>query len=168
MRIDYKTAVKDLPASPDCSFRRIKKSNIIKSIETVGSTISAANHERLVKANPHLCEGFILCNPEDNPIGSIWVMYRGGNDLEYRIRNTDAYIYGVYIRPEYRGYGWAGIMISRLMRYLHNSKKIDYAELAVSRKNINAIRAYRKAGFVDLEDREFVRIMKINVPYHVL
>lgn len=168
MRIDYKTAVRNLSAYPDCSFRRIKKSNITQSIEIVGSTISASNHERLVKANPHLCEGFILCDLQNSPIGSIWVMYRGGNDLEYRIRNTDAYIYGVYIRPEYRGLGWAGVMISRLMRYLHNRKKIDCAELAVSQKNMSAIRAYRKAGFVDLEDKEFVRVMKINVPYHML
>lgn len=168
MRIDYKTVVKDASSIRKCSFRRIKKSSIARDMEAVGSTITTANLERLVKTNPHLCEGFILYDPGNTPIGSIWVMYRGGNDLEYRIRNTDAYIYGVYIRPEYRGNGWAGVMISRLMRYLHIRKRIDCAVLAVSRKNASAIRAYRKAGFADIGDKEFIRFMKINIPYHVL
>ena len=168
MRIDYKTAVKGASLKPGCHLRRIKKNNIDEEIGTVGSTVTTPNLCRLIRANPHRCEGFILYNQQDHPVGSIWVMYRGGNDLEYRIRNTEAYIFGVYVSPECRGQGWARVMIARLMRYLHYRKKIEYADLAVAYTNTSAIRAYQKAGFRKIGSKEFARFLKVNIPYHTL
>lgn len=94
-------------------------------------------------------------------------MYKGTDDLEYRIRSIDAYIFDVYVNSSYRGKGYAGEMIRQLMEYLH-AKNIDIAHLAVSTKNEKAIRAYEKAGFSTVYDRSFARVLKINIPYHSL
>lgn len=94
-------------------------------------------------------------------------MYKGSDDLEYRIRNIDAYIFDVFVNEKYRGNGYAGEMIRRLMEYLHK-KGIDSADLAVSLSNTSAIRAYEKIGFTTVKDCSFARILKINIPYHAL
>lgn len=94
-------------------------------------------------------------------------MYRGADDLEYRIRNIDAYIFDVYVNNLHRGKGYAGEMIRQLMEYLHD-KGINTAYLAVSMSNSSAIRAYKKTGFTTVADKKFVRFLKINIPYHKL
>lgn len=58
-------------------------------------------------------------------------------------------------------------MIRELMEYLHN-KGLNTAYLAVSRRNISAIRLYEKMGFTMIADKKFVRFLKINIPYHKL
>lgn len=94
-------------------------------------------------------------------------MYRGGNDLEYRIRGIDAYIFDVYVNEAHRGSGYAGKMIRRAMEHLHQ-KGIDTAHLAVALTNQSAIRAYEKVGFTTEYDLRFARVLKVNVPYHKL
>ena len=103
----------------------------------------------------------------ENVLGTIGVMYKGANDIEYRIRHIDAYIFSVFIKEEYRHNGYAGIMIKKLGDYLE-TKGIDDAYLAVSIKNKNAIRAYKKVGFEIVNQKIFLRVLKINVPYHKL
>lgn len=94
-------------------------------------------------------------------------MYKGGNDIEYKIRNIDAYIFDVYVNKAHRGSGYAGQMIRCVMDYLH-SKGIDTAYLAVALSNKSAIRAYEKVGFTTEYDRKFARVLKVNIPYHKL
>ena len=94
-------------------------------------------------------------------------MYKGTDDLEYRIRNIDAYVFDVFVNNSCRGRGYAGEMIRQLMCYLHG-KGIDSAYLAVSVSNESAIRAYKKTGFTTVKDLNFARVLKINIPYHVL
>ena len=80
------------------------------------------------------------------------MMYKGADDLEYRIRNIDAYIFDVYVNNQYRGKGYAGEMIRQLMEYLHG-KGINIAHLAVAKSNRSAIRAYEKTGFMTVTDK---------------
>ena len=90
-------------------------------------------------------------------------MYRGADDLEYRIRNIDSYIFDVYVNYLHRGKGYAGEMIRQLMEYLHD-KGINTAYLAVSMSNSRALRAYKKTGFTTVADEKFERILKNNSP----
>ena len=145
---------------------KINMTHISDVIVSVGSTVTVTNLKSLVRRNGIRCEVVVL-RDSGLPIGIIWVMYRGANDLEYRIRNIDAYIFDVYIKEEYRGRGYAGEMIRLLLEYLHK-RGIETAYLAVSRTNNNAIRAYKKAGFSTVRDCMFIRFLRINIPYHAL
>ena len=166
MRLEYSN-MNCTPLSSELKLRKIDLHNIKEELAPVGTTVAVANLDRLVKKNGSMCEGFILCDEHEKDVGTIWVMYKGTNDLEYRIRNIDAYIFDVFVNSSYRGKGYAGEMIRQLMEYLH-TKGIDSAHLAVSTKNISAIRAYEKAGFVTVCDHKFARVLKINIPYHKL
>ena len=121
----------------------------------------------LIKNNEGKCEVFEFCDSTNNIVGTISVMYKGGNDIEYKIRHIDAFIYNVYTIKNYRGRGYAGEMIKLLMEYLHE-KDINKAYLAVSTNNESAIRCYQKAGFKTEYDASFIRILKINIPYRQL
>lgn len=150
----------------ELSLEAIDLQRIPEELASVGTTVTTANLERLVKKNGSLCEGFVL-KEKGRPIGTIWVMHKGGDDLEYRIRNIEAYIFDVYVNGKFRGKGYAGQMIRLLMEHLHQDG-IDQAYLAVSVKNISAIRAYEKAGFVKTGNKRFARFLKVNIPYHIL
>ena len=104
--------------------------------------MTIANLTRLLLKNRSLCEGFIFSDA-GRPVGTIWVMYQGANDIEYRIRRIEAYIFDVYINENYRGNGYAGEMICLLMKYLHE-RGIDCSYLAVAKTNKSAIKAYKK------------------------
>ena len=120
----------------------------------------------LLLKNRSLCEGFIFSDA-GRPVGTIWVMYQGANDIEYRIRRIEAYIFDVYINENYRGNGYAGEMICLLMKYLHE-RGINSSYLAVAKTNKSAIRAYKKVGFKSIVDKKFARVLRVNIPYHEL
>ena len=162
MKLEYK----ETAANPDLNLCKINLDQIAEELKPIGTTVTVNNLNRLIQINIGRCEGFKLLRGGYS-IGTIWVMYKGSDDLEYRIRNIDAYIFDVFINNAYRGRGYAGEMIRQLMRYLHG-KGIDTAHLAVSVSNESAIRAYKKTGFTIVKDLNFARILKINIPYHIL
>ena len=162
MRIDYRDIVTD----SDLHLVKIDLGDIAEELEPIGTTVTVQNLNRLVCKNDGRCEGFKFVKG-DYSRGTIWVMYKGSDDLEYRIRNIDAYIFDVFVNPKYRGNGYAGEMIRQLMCYLHE-KGIETAHLAVSVSNESAIKAYKKTGFSNERDCSFARVLKINIPYHVL
>lgn len=162
MKLDYKPA--DL--NQMFALRKIDFDHVTEELTSIGTTVTVPNLYRLIKMNKDKCEGFKFINGE-KAVGTIWVMYKGSDDLEYRIRHIEAYIFNVYINEDFRGNGYAGEMICHLMKYLHG-KGIDTAHLAVSVSNENAIKAYKKSGFSIVKDLSFVRVLKINIPYHVL
>lgn len=165
MKVDYNTA-KKTPAKSSYTLRKINNDIISDELASIGTTVTVSNLKHLLRVNGSRCEGFIF-EGKDTPIGTIWVMYRGANDLEYRIRNIDAYIFDVYVNSLHRGKGYAGEMICQLMEYLHD-KDINTAYLAVSISNKSALRAYKKTGFTTVTDKKFARFLKINIPYHKL
>ena len=167
MEIEYGTVCEKVQSISPNSLRKIDPNKIEDELKPVGTTVTIPNLKRLMSSNIDLVEGFVFGETGGCSVGTIWVMYKGGNDLEYRIRNIDAYIFDVYVNEKYRGKGFAGEMICQLMDYLHE-KGIDSAQLAVSMTNKSAIRAYEKTGFVSMADKRFARVLKINIPYHEL
>jgi ribosomal protein S18 acetylase RimI-like enzyme len=162
MRLEYKeTAI-----NPDLHLCKIDLDHIAEELKPIGTTVTVNNLNRLARMNTGRCEGFKLVKGEQS-VGTIWILYKGADDLEYRIRNIDAYIFDVFVNNAYRGRGYAGEMIRQLMCHLHG-KGIDTAHLAVSVSNESAIRAYKKTGFTIMKDLNFARILKINIPYHIL
>ncbi len=151
---------------PNLSLRPIDQSTIEEELQPIGTTVTITNLTHLLLKNGSLCEGFIFSDI-GRPVGTIWVMYQGANDIEYRIRHIDAYIFDVYVNENYRGNGYAGEMLCLLMKYLHK-RGIDCSYLAVAKTNKSAIKAYKKAGFKSVADKKFARILRINIPYHEL
>lgn len=119
--------------------------------------------------NKTLCEGFILKNKAGKIIATIGVMYKGAKDTQeyYRFENIDAFIFGIYVIPEYRGRSIAGAMINEIMKYIH-SKGIDIAYLAVASTNKNTIKAYQKIGCNIVKKYKFLRTLKMNIPHYRL
>lgn len=130
---------------PECAYvlHKIDTDRIAEELKPIGATVTVSNLKRLLSKNKNLCEGFVFGETGEYQIGTIWVMYKGADDLEYRIRDIDAYIFDVSVNDQYRGKGYAGEMIRQLIEYLHG-KRIDTAHLAVAKTNKNAIRAYEK------------------------
>ena len=165
MKIDY-DAVHN---KPECDYvlHKIDTDRIAETLAPIGTTVTVSNLKRLISKNKNLCEGFIFGEMGGYQIGTRWVMYKGADYPEYRIRDIDAYICDVFVNEQFRGRGYAGEMIRQLMEYLHE-KGIDAAHLAVAKTNKSAIRAYEQTGFIPVSDKKFARILKINIPYHKL
>lgn len=164
MRADVE-AVKQVQRS-DLALVHIPNDDAVRIIDA-GTTLSKRSLEQVVKSNADRCQLFVLADQSGNAMGSVGVMFRGGNDPEYLIRNIDAYIFGVYIKEAYRGHGYAGVMLGYLAEHL-KAKHISQAHLAVNVCNQSAIRSYEKTGFQIVDTKSFCRFLRINIPYHKL
>lgn len=133
----------------------------------IDGTYSVETAKALLAKNKGKCDVFIFHDSNENVVGTLSVMYKNGNDIEYKIRKADAFIYNVLTDEKHRGRGYAGEMLRLLSEYLHG-KSIDKAYLAVSTNNTSAIRAYEKIGFVTEYDSSFIRVLKVNIPYRQL
>ena len=109
-------------------------------------------------------EGFLFF-AEGNPVGYLWIMYKGGNHFQYRVRNIDSLIYQIEIFPEFRGHGACGHMMKQAFEYLQAQKNINDAYWSVRKNNKSAIRAYDKLGATQVDRKRFLRVLKVNIPY---
>ncbi|MBP5201820.1 N-acetyltransferase [bacterium] len=135
--------------------------------QMIGGVYSPAIARKIASKNRGKCDIYVFKDEAGNSVGTISVMYRGGMEIEYKIKNIDAFIYDVRTDEAYRGRGYAGMMIESVCREL-TSKGIDKVYLAVSTNNESAIKAYIKSGFVIERTSCFVRFLKINIPYREL
>jgi ribosomal protein S18 acetylase RimI-like enzyme len=117
------------------------------------------NQEKMV-------DGFLL-KYHENPVGYIWIMYKGGNEAQYRIRNIDSFLFDVCIFENERGKGHSKVLMQEVLCYL-NSKGIDDVYLAVRRNNKIAINLYKKIGWEIICNKTFIRICRVNIPYYKL
>lgn len=150
----------------DLALVQVPNKDAAKIIDA-GTTLSKRSLEWVIKNNTDRCELFILVDQKGNAVGTVGVMFKGGNDPEYLIRNIDAYIFGVFIQEAYRGNGYAGCMLGYLAEHLKD-KHIQQAHMAVNIHNKSAIRSYEKAGFQIADSKTFCRFFRINIPYHKL
>lgn len=111
-------------------------------------------------------EGFLYYSEETGePVGFLWVMFRGGNELQYRVRNIDAFGFDFFVFPQYRGRGLIRFMIKDTLRYLEEMHQIDKLFASVRRNNEAALNAYRKAGMTVIGRKVFFRIRHCRIPY---
>ena len=62
-------------------------------------------------------DGFICYDAENQPLGFMWVMYPGGNEFQYKVRETDAFIFDVFVFDAARGKGVCGKMFQYVFQY---------------------------------------------------
>lgn len=136
--------------------------------ELIAGTYSVKLQKKILNVNMGKCDTFILKeNNTNDSIGILSIMYKGGDELEYKIRDIEAFIYNVMIAEAFRGKGFAGIMVKMLGVQL-KKKGIREAYLAVSTDNYSAIKAYQKMGFEKIAEKKFVRTLRKNFPYYCL
>ncbi len=111
-------------------------------------------------------EGFICYDKENRLLGFMWVMYPCGDEFQYRVRETDAFIFDVFVFDSARGKGVCGKMLQYVFQYLDRKKKVS-ARLGVRKNNASAIRAYEKIGGRKVYSRSFIQLFrKYNMPYY--
>lgn len=136
--------------------------------ELIDGTYSVELQRKLIENNIGKCDTFLLKECfEQEPIGICSIMYKNGDELEYKVRNIDAFIYNVRIDNAYRGKGYAKEMLKYVGMKL-KSKGINDMYLAVSTDNANAIQAYTKTGFEIISEKHFMRVLRKNVPYYTI
>lgn len=101
-----------------------------------------------------------------NAIGYAWVMRKGGDEIQYKIRNIDAFLFDVFVSNQYRGKRFVNVMISYIAQ--KEFRETDKIYLAVRVDNVSAIKAYERIGFETQEEKRFLRILKKNIPYYKL
>lgn len=113
-------------------------------------------------------EGFLYYTKDTNEtVGCIWVMYRGGNEFQYRMRKVDAFGFDFGIRSQFRGQGYIVWMIYELLLHL-KEKRIEKLYASVRTNNQSAIKAYNKAGMRIVREERFFRIVGIRVLYPIV
>ncbi len=155
------------------NFNDISKSNANLDMRKISSDnvelcskgdFSMARMRKYLKEKVGETEGFLFFNG-DEPVGYLWIMYRGGNHFQYRVRNIDALIYHIEVFPDFRGNGICGLMMRQTFEYLQSKRNITCAYWSVRKNNISAIRSYDKLGATQVKRKRFIRLLKINIPY---
>ena len=146
----------------------IKLKKVNDYSELIDGTYSIELQRKLIETNIGKCDTFLLegCF-EQKPIGICSVMYKNGDELEYKVRNIDAFIYNVRIDSTYRGKGYAKEMLLFVGMQL-KYRGINDMYLAVSTDNTSAIKAYKKTGFEIVSEKYFIRMLRKNIPYYTI
>lgn len=109
----------------------------------------------------------LLCIDETTmqPVGYIWVVRRGGKEMVYKVRYAEALLSCVCVFKEYRGNNIANTLIGGIVDLLRR-ENIEEVTLGVRTDNKSAIRAYQKAGFKIIDEKRYLRFLRMNFPYH--
>ena len=115
---------------------------------------------------PNTYEGFGLWTDNGEPVGRIWVTYRGGSTGLCNVKTIDAYIGGVFVSEKFRRNGCCEYMLSNLLQYLHDRKNINTAYLLVRKNNLPARGAYKKLGGIEEALKPMLSFCKIKIPFN--
>ena len=145
------------------SIEPINYSNIS---EIDGGDFSIIELKKEMSKNRERIEGFICRDTSGMRLGYLWIMYKGGNEFQYRVRNTEAFFFDCYVFPEARRRGIANALFKYCLTHL-NEKGIDYATLACRKNNQPALNLYiNKLDGVVIGRKRWIRIWRIKIPYH--
>lgn len=111
--------------------------------------------------------GYIFIDKSNNePIGYFWLFFPGSKEFEYKVV-SEPMISNVYIFEKYRGRGYAGQMMNYALKICWD-KGYKHLLAAVRKNNKSAWNAYKKVGFTIIQNKSFIRLLKINIPYYSL
>lgn len=123
---------------------------------------------KYINDKPGLTEGFIYFTKETHePVGCIWVMYKGGNEAQYRVRNVDAFGFYFAVFPKFRGNRYIEYFIYTLLKHL-KAKGIYKLYASVRKNNKSALRAYERAGVKIEANKKFYRFISWRIPYPII
>lgn len=150
---------------PDLVCKKITLQNVD---ECTGIAFNVNRMKAYLTHQPDKVDGFLYYTKDTGEtVGCIWVMYRGGNEFQYRVRNVEAFGFDFGIRGKFRGRGIIVWMIHELLLYLQK-KGIRTLYASVRTNNKSAIKAYTKAGMKIVREKRFFRIVGIRIPYPIV
>ena len=91
-------------------------------------------------------------------------MYKGGNELQYRIRNVDAFGFDFCVFDKYKGNRYIELIIYEILLYLRK-KNINKLYASVRTNNYAAIKAYQRMNMNIESIKRFGRIISLRIPY---
>lgn len=94
--------------------------------------------------NPEIARYWMLEEAESGPIGSVSI-FREWSDWH---NGFYIWIQSMFIEPSYRGQGLMHLLLEAVFAYTREQQAVEL-RLYVHEDNQNAIRAYRRTGFVD-------------------
>ena len=117
--------------------------------------------------NGNFVEGFFFQErTTQEKAGFMWLMFPQCNEFQYRVRKVDAFIFDVFVFPNFRGCGLCGQMFQHVFDSLKKRGK-NIVALGVRTDNTSAIRAYEKAGGVIKSRKRFIQLVhRYNIPYY--
>lgn len=140
----------------------------IKNVDDCANEVfSCGRMKRYLLEQPDYVNGFLFREAKTGKTaGFLWIMYPGGNEFQYRVRKVDAFLFDVYVSPDFRGHGLCGQMFQYVFDYLKKNGKKTVA-LGVRTNNPSAIKAYKKAGGVIKARKRFIQLAhRYNIPYY--
>ena len=162
---DYIIYRADFSSLPVVEKKLMMRSISLENVELcIKGDFSMERMQKYLQEKGDETEGFLFFDG-DEPVGYLWIMYKGGNHFQYRVRNIEALIYQIEVFPEFRGQGICGIMMCQAFEYLKTHKDINEAYWSVRNNNESALKAYNKLDANQVGRRRFFRILKINIPY---
>lgn len=168
----YRHFIMSLNIEKSCS---VKKSNslLVEKIsldnykQCIFGSFPISFMRNYLKEQSDYAKGFLFKNTDGLCVGYIWVMLKGGCEVQYKIKNIDAFIFDVCVNKDFRRNGIGSYMISYVVNYLFE-RNIKKCFLAVRRDNEPAINLYKKNGFNFVKACSFIRVCKRNIPYYSL
>ena len=147
------------------NMERIDKDNM-QYLKNIGFNYITMSKYILEKNEP--IDGFMFFTQDKHePVGCIWVMYKGGNEAQYRIRNIDAFGFYFAVFPKFRGNRYIEYFIYRLLKHIER-KGINKLYASVRKNNESALRAYSRAGMKIESSKRFYRFIKWRIPYPII
>ena len=131
-----------------------------------GQSFPVSLMKNYLQEQPERVFGYIFYDAETRKfVGYYWTALRGADEIQYRIRHIDAYNFNLCVAPEFRGRGYAQMIIAWLFKYVLAPRGIDIAYSAIRTNNVASLRAHEKFGAEIVGRKRFVRILRVNIPY---
>lgn len=118
----------------------------------------------MLDEQPNYVKGYGFRDSDSNTVGHLFLMKKGGNEVLYKIRKIDSYLFALRVFSEYQGKGYGEEIMTQVIEELHNDG-VDTVFLTVKKNNKQAIHIYDKLGMKAIGRKFFIRIGRYNIPY---
>ncbi|MBQ6334409.1 MAG: GNAT family N-acetyltransferase [Erysipelotrichaceae bacterium] len=139
---------------------RINKNNC----EQVGNAIGNTTRKWILNDYPY-AEGYCFRNGSGQQVGSCWIMFKGGDEKLYKVKEADSFIFRMEVDEEYQGRGYAKKIMDHIFAIIkkHGCRNVC---LVCARKNIKALHLYESVGMKIVDHKFFIRLLDKNIPYY--
>lgn len=138
----------------------------VMSVETMkdctGSEYSLEYIKKLQATYPQEFFG-VVAYVDGKIAGYLCGLKPSSNTYHYRIRDCQFFVQFVYVYEAFRGQRIASKLFYELFRI---NSDVQSVKLAVRVNNLPARKSYKRIGGTDVGKKRFLRIGKLNVPYH--
>lgn len=97
---------------------------------------------------------------DEKPVGYGWAKHEGADDFFFRIGHSCVYLCRFFVHESMRGNNIYPALISALIAH---EKDCDCFYIAVERGNVSSERGLTKVGFSFVEERGFIRVLRITL-----